>query len=125
MIPLRLKQIIKTYQEIVVWMPPAILAVFLALHYFPQIDPRSGIDGLGQLFAMLVNVVGGIIVCFSAWLTKRAYLGAMSDEDILQLQTFLVNDRIDVTTKRTLIMVRLQNLLEWILCFAFWYLVVF
>jgi len=121
----RIKQLLSTYQEVVVWMPLALLAIAIAFKLIPEIDPRSGIDGFGQMFAMLVNVAGGIVVCFSAWLTKRCYLGTTSDEDVLQIQLFLISDKIDDTTRRTLLMVKATDLVEWVLCFAFWSWVVF
>jgi hypothetical protein len=92
---------------------------------FPQLDPRSGIDGFGQLYAMLVNVVGGIMVCFSAWLSKRAYFGVWSDEDLLQLRTFLVSSSLTPQEKYALMGAHLVDVGEWILCVVFWYLVVF
>lgn len=121
----KIKRLVSTYQEILVWLPPALLALFITFKLIPILDPRSGIDGFGQLYAMLLNIVGGILVCFSAWLTKRCYLGVTSDEDVLQLQTFLVNDKIDTPTKRVLLGVKALDLLEWILCVWFWGWVIF
>ena len=121
----RVKKLADDYQEVLFWMPPAIALVFLAFHYFPQIDPRSGIDGLGQMFAMLVNVTGGIMVCFSAWLSKRAYFGMWSDEDQKQLRAFMVSKAMFPSDKYALLAAQLADQFEWILCFAFWYIVVF
>jgi hypothetical protein len=121
----RLKKFISDYQEILIWLPPALAAVFLGFHFFPQLDPRSGIDGFGQIYGMLNNVACGIVVCFSSWLTKRAYFGVWSDEDMLQLRTFLVSASMTWQEKVTLLGAHLVDIGEWILCFVFWYLVVF
>jgi hypothetical protein len=121
----RLKKLATEYQEIVFWMPPAIGLVFICFWLFPQLDPRSGLDGFGQLYAMLVNLVGGIMVCFSAWLSKRAYFGVWSDEDLLQLRTFLVSASMTPQEKLALMGAHLMDVGEWILCFVFWYVVVF
>lgn len=121
----KLKRLASEYQELVFWMPPAIGLVFFTFWLFPQVDPRSGIDGFGQLHAMLVNVVGGIIVCFSAWLTKRNYLGVFSKEDILQLNTFLLSREVEVQEKAALLATRVLDAIGWILCFGFWSWVVF
>lgn len=121
----RIKRLLADYQEIIFWMPPAIALVFLTFWLFPQIDPRAGIDGFGQLHAMLVNVVGGIMVCFSAWLTKRNYLGTFSREDMQQLNYFLLSREVDLKDKLALLGTRVLDALEWILCFAFWSWVVF
>jgi hypothetical protein len=121
----KLKKLASEYQEVVYWLPPAILLVFGCFWLFPQLDPRSGIDGFGQLYAMLVNLVGGIMVCFSAWLSKRAYFGVWSDEDLLQLRTFLVSASMTPQEKLALMGAHLMDVGEWILCFVFWYVVVF
>ncbi len=121
----RVSQLLKDYQEIVFWMPPAIGMVFFTFWLFPQLDPRSGIDGFGQMHAMLVNLVGGIMVCFSAWLTKRNYLWVFTHEDAVQLNTFLLSRDISSGEKRALLYTRLLDMGGWILCFVFWYLVIF
>lgn len=105
----RFRALIRTYQELIVWMPPAVVLMVAAYYIIPHVDPTSGVDGFGQVYAMLVNVVGGIIVCFSAWLTKRSYLGLVEPVH-----------RHDVSLK-----VLLVDLGEWSLCFVFWFWVVF
>lgn len=125
MIWLKIKKFLDTYQELIFWMPPALLLLFLAFKLIPAIDPRSGIDGFGQLFAMLTNTVGGIMVCFSAWLTKRCYFGVWSDEDVLQFQAFMISTQLTESDKRALLFYRLLDLVVWILCFGFWSWVIF
>ena len=121
----RLKALAAEYQEIVFWMPPALLLVFGTFHLFPIIDPRSGIDGFGQLHAVLVNVVSGIVICFSAWLTKRNYLGMVSREDQQQWNAFLGSSSLTPADRNALLLARAVDLGEWVLCFGFWYIVVF
>lgn len=121
----RLKKFASDYQEILFWLPPALALVFATFWLFPQIDPRAGIDGFGQLHAMLVNVVGGIVVCFSAWLTKRCYLGVLSDEDVAQCTYFLLSREVEVQDKMALLATRALDAMGWILCFGFWSWVVF
>ncbi|HEY9471109.1 MAG TPA: hypothetical protein VIQ76_16000 [Propionibacteriaceae bacterium] len=121
----RIKKLASEYQEIVFWLPPALVLLFIAFKQLPILDPHSSIDGFGQLYAMLMNLAGGIVVCFSAWLTKRAYLGVWSDEDLLQAQTFLVSAAMTPGEKFALLAAVGLDLVKWILCFVFWYVVVF
>ncbi len=115
---------VKTYQEILVWLPPAIAMVFFTRWLFPQLDPTSGIDGLGQLNAMVVNLVGGIVICFSAWLTKRTYDHIFTAQE---LQSFYVNLFAAATPadKAVLLLARAIDLGVWAMCFYFWFQVIF
>lgn len=119
------KRVAKNYQEIIFWLPPAIGMVFLTRWLFPQIDPTSGIDGLGQLNAMVVNTVGGIMVCFSAWITKRTYDRIFTDEDIRGFDEKIISLDYSDADKKVLLAIRLVDLLVWVLCFYFWYRVIF
>lgn len=121
----RIKQVLKTYQEIVFWLPPAIGLVFFTRWAFPQLDPTSGIDGLGQLNAMIVNTVGGIMICFCAWLTKRAYDRVFTDEDIRDFDDKIISLGYSAADKKAMLAIRLLDILVWALCFYFWYQVIF
>ena len=121
----RIKKVLKSYQEIIFWLPPAIGMVFFTRWAFPQLDPTSGIDGLGQLNAMIVNLVGGIIICFSAWLTKRTYDRIFTDDDIRDFDDKIVSLGYSAADKKVMLAIRLLDILVWALCFYFWYRVVF
>jgi len=121
----RIKALLKAYQEIIFWLPPAIGMVFLTRWLFPQLDPTSGIDGLGQLNAMIVNLVGGIIICFSAWLTKRTYDHVFAPEEIVEAHRYMIEASVSFEQKELLLYTRLVDIGVWALCFYFWYRVVF
>lgn len=118
-----IKHVIKTYQEILVWLPPAIGLVFFTRWAFPQLDPRSGIDGLGQLNAMIVNLVGGILICFSSWMTKRTY-DIVFVPDELHAIYGKIREATTTGERVTAISVRVLDIGVWILCFFFWYKVI-
>jgi len=103
------KHIIGEYQELLVWTPPLLVGILIAFKILPQLDPRSGLDGFGQLFAMMINAAGGIMVVFSAWLTKRTYFGITEPEDRAALS----------------LNARIVGSVEWIVCFVLWYFVIF
>lgn len=83
----RAKAFVHEWQEVAVSGPAALLLLVLAYYTIPAVDPRAGIDGFGDLYATLLGVIKGIVVCFSAWWSKRTYLMDLSKED----ETWLLN----------------------------------
>lgn len=105
----RIMKLVRDYQELLVWFPPLLVMIFIAFKILPAMDPRSGLDGFGQLFSMLINAAGGVMLTFSAWLTKRTYFGMTDPEDRAALP----------------LNARIVGSAEWLICFALWYLVIF
>lgn len=69
----RFRDWLKEWQDGVLWLPIAFAIFFAAWWWLPKLDPRSGIDGLGTLFALSLLVLKGIVCVFMAWLCKRTY----------------------------------------------------
>jgi hypothetical protein len=55
------------------WLILLLVVAYLAYRIIPAIDPRSGIDGWGDLFAALVQAVKGVMATLLAWLCKNLY----------------------------------------------------
>ena len=68
-----MKSVLSNYQEVIVWLPVAVVILGLATWLFPQIDPRAGIDGVGDLYLFIVQVIKVMTAMFLAWVAQRAY----------------------------------------------------
>lgn len=111
------------------WLIGLLLLAYLAYRIIPAIDPRSGIDGFGDLFAALVLAVKGVMATILAWLCKSLYfweptkaqdanwhatvegksdIGGPSPMEVRRAQWLIVTDR-----------------LEYVAWLAFWLFVLF
>ncbi len=73
------------WQEPIVWLP-LLLALLLGAYYvIPAIDPRSGVDGFGSLWGMLITAIGAVFAAFFAWLFVEAYHLSLRDSDEREL----------------------------------------
>lgn len=74
-----LRKWISQWQEPVVWLPCGLLVAWGLSKAIPQLDPRSGVDGLGFLCGLAED--GLLIACvfFFTWLYRHTY--GVSDED--------------------------------------------
>lgn len=73
------------WQDLIIWIPAAVLLMAAVWYLAPAFDPRSGIDGFGDLFVFSVQLVKVLIVLFVSWTVKRAYfhdLGKESEKTI-------------------------------------------
>lgn len=61
------------------WLLILLVLAYAAYRIIPAIDPRSGIDGFGDLFAALVLAVKGVMATILAWLCKALYWWEPSD----------------------------------------------
>lgn len=73
------------WQELVAWLPIALVALGAAWWLIPTIDPRSGIDGLGSLYGLALAAVHAVVVLGSAWLSHATYGYVLDEEDEKQL----------------------------------------
>ncbi len=62
----------KRWQDLA-WLAVLLVLSYLAYRIIPAIDPRSGIDGFGDLFNALVMGVKGVGATILAWLCKQLY----------------------------------------------------
>lgn len=75
----------KRWQEPLFWLPAALLVLVCAYYVLPQIDPRSGIDGFGGLFAALLTAFNALLAGFLAWLLRALYFLELADPDEREL----------------------------------------
>lgn len=78
---MNLRTFIARWQELVVWLPALAAAVVLLYLTIPYLDPRSGIDGFGDLFVLAVQALKGAVITFAAWLTQRTYWRELKDDE--------------------------------------------
>lgn len=76
----KLGEFLHQWQEPVVWIPLLLVALLVLFYLLPRLDPRTGIDGFGDLFHLVGKLLVLAVACFSAWLFKRTYLTVL-DED--------------------------------------------
>lgn len=99
-----------------------VLALAIAAYYIiPAIDPRSGIDGWGDLFHALVNVFKGVLAVCLAWLCKAHFWHELEhkDEDkLIETMTYGGRYRVSLT-------IHLLDRLGWLFWLAFWSWVLF
>lgn len=62
------------------WLIALLVLAYIAYRVIPAIDPRSGIDGFGDLFAALVLAVKGVMATILAWACKSLYWWEPTDE---------------------------------------------
>lgn len=105
----KLKRFVSDWQDALIWLPVIAVVVYTLYTLIPRIDPRSGIDGFGDLFHASVNILKGVLVTFFAWLSKRVYFFERSDSDLRNTSPD------EYRTDR----------LEWLLWLIFWFAVVF
>ena len=82
------------WQELAIWKPLLLLGMLLLFWFLPALDPRSGIDGFGDLFHLVKQLVVLSAIAFSAWLLKRTYLRELSEEEEAKIaEAALAGDR--------------------------------
>lgn len=74
------------WQEPVVWLPILVLLWIGLFWAIPRLDPRSGIDGFGDLFHLVGAVIALAVIFFVAWLAKRTYFVELTDAQVESLQ---------------------------------------
>lgn len=103
---------LKEWQDGVMWLPFALALFWLSWKFLPQLDPRSGVDGLGSLNSYALLLLKGVIVVFMSWLCKRTYTHDWDKSD----EGSLYNTAIDGIWQPLLI-----DRLEWFAWIGFWY----
>ncbi len=81
----RLIAFLRRWQEPTFWLPAAFVLLVAAYYVLPQIDPRSGIDGFGALFASLLTAFNALLAGFLAWLLRTLYHRELTDADEAEL----------------------------------------
>lgn len=109
----RIARWLHDFQELTGWLPALLVLTLAAFFLLPAIDPRSGIDGLADLFHALVNTVKLTMAAFGAWLLQRLYFRDLSADEETSLQ-----DR-ELAGDPHARAVLWRNRLEWLACFAF------
>ena len=115
----RFRKFLHDFQELTGWLPLLVLITLAAFFLLPAIDPRSGIDGLADLFHALINTTKLTMAAFGAWLMQRMYFNDLTREqenDLVALER--AGDR---NARYILWRVRL----EWLACFAFCFAALF
>lgn len=77
----RIRAFAARWQELLVWLPLALVIIVGAFYAIPRLDPRSGVDGFGELWAALVIAFKALLAAFVAWLCQRTYMRELDDED--------------------------------------------
>jgi hypothetical protein len=92
------------WQEVYLWKPVLLGAMVFAYYRIGEMDPRSGIDGFGPLWGMLIVLFAHFTAAFGAWLVHNAYFRKNTDEDEEQLQ--------EIATGNVLTLLRASNVDE-------------
>lgn len=118
---------LKRWQDLFVWLPVLLVLTYGAYRVIPAIDPRSGIDGWGDLFAGLIAAVKGVGVTVLAWLCKKLYWWEPSDatEDSWHRMLEVGYPITMPVWKRPEFALILKDRLELLAWLAFWSWVVF
>lgn len=74
-----LREVAHNYQELV-WLALIALVLYGVFLVMPYIDPRSGIDGFGDMFQVGLVAFKGMAAAFLAWFCKRLYWSDLSRE---------------------------------------------
>lgn len=85
-------------------------------YLFRRIDPDAGVDRLdiwGRLAGVVVSLLVGLLVTFSAWWCKKTYTRDLSDKDEELLQQFAL-------TNWKAFWVLILDRVEWVLWIVFW-----
>lgn len=112
---------IKRWQD-AAWLIVLLILAYLAYRIIPAIDPRSGIDGFGDLFNALVMGVKGVATTIMAYLCKRLYWWEPSEEREREW-----HDRLALGNNpgRTALTAIILDRLEYAAWLAFWLFVFF
>lgn len=68
-----LRAAVAEWQELIIWLPVAVLLAWIAWRTIPLIDRTAGMDGWGALWGYLVVAIGVMVAGFLAWLVARTY----------------------------------------------------
>lgn len=110
------RRFLHNWQEPLVWLP-SLLCILVGLFWaIPRLDPRSGIDGFGDLFQLVGGLISLALILFVAWLAKRTYLTELSDEDADFIRT-------EAADQGHALWVLIIDRLEWLGLIALAYLV--
>jgi len=102
------------------WLITLLVLAYIAYRVIPAIDPRSGIDGFGDLFAALVLAVKGVMATILAWACKSLYWWEPSDAtDLRWHETYELRGG---SYYLTLI---IKDRVEYLAWLAFWLFVLF
>lgn len=84
------------WQEVYLWKPILLVAMVAAYYFIHQADPRSGIDGFGPLWGMLMVLFAHFTAAFGAWIVHNTYFRKNNDNDEEQLQDIAVGNALTV-----------------------------
>lgn len=113
----KLGEFLHQWQEPVVWIPLLLGILFVLFYALPRLDPRTGIDGFGTVFQVVLQALVLAVACFCVWLFKRTYLRVLDEDEEHDLfEKWRDGDR------RALLRLVFDRL-EWLvlLCAALWY----
>lgn len=79
-----------TRWEELLWLAGVLALLLVGYYLIPRIDPRSGIDGWGVVWSMLVTMLALFLAGFFAWLCQRLYFRELSDTDEEDLAAIVV-----------------------------------
>lgn len=102
------------------WLIALLVLAYIAYRVIPAIDPRSGIDGFGDLFAALVLAVKGVMATILAWACKSLYW--WEPADAVDAQWHADYER---TGQRELLTLIIKDRVEYAAWLAFWLFVLF
>ena len=108
-------QFVGQWQELVVWIPVLVAASWGLYKYVPQLDPRTGVDGLGFLCGLVEAAILVSLIFFFTRLYRRTY-GA-SDDAGYQANTDTIRTNYPIIFYVTENLHRLVVLLAVIYCF--------
>lgn len=81
---------IREWQELIIWLPVALLLAYIAWRAIPLIDRTAGMDGWGAMWGYLVVAMGVGVAGFLAWLICRTYHLDLDDEAERELIDYAV-----------------------------------
>lgn len=103
-------------QDWLFWVPISLALVLIAWRYLPMLDPRAGVDSLGELQGYAMLLFKGSMCCAMAWLCKRLYGVFKTDADIGSMQ----GDAIETASWQAVSLLILDRL-EVFAWLAFWF----
>jgi Ni,Fe-hydrogenase I cytochrome b subunit len=75
----RFGEFLHQWQEPVVWVPLLIGLLLILFYALPRLDPRTGIDGFGDTFHLVIRALVLAVTVFSVWLIKKTYLTVLDE----------------------------------------------
>lgn len=102
------------------WLLGLLVLAYIAYRVIPAIDPRSGIDGFGDLFAALVLAVKGVMATILAWACKSLYWWEPEDSTDAAWHVEYAQ-----TGERNILTIIIKDRAEYALWLAFWLFVLF